>query len=144
MASTAHTPSEPPPSPTSSIASAAGLDRSGYMGRTSLICSALMSATAASGSATRGSRSLHRCSRSGRPFALCRSPPDEIREHVVEARPEPLDRVARSRKHSAVSGEACLEDVADDVERRAVRTRDDELREPGGRELVEGDLGLPG
>ena len=54
-----------------------------------------------------------------------------------------LDDVAVAREHDALRGELALEDVADRVERRVVRARDDELRERRRRERVERDLGLP-
>jgi hypothetical protein len=67
---------------------------------------------------------------------------EEVDEQVVEAR-DTLDRMACTRQERALRVQSILEHVADGLERGAVPTGDDELRERRCGQSVEGDLGLP-
>ena len=72
----------------------------------------------------------------------CTGPKDEVGQHTVEFGVA-LHGVAVAFEYDALCIELPLEHVADRIERRMMRARDDELRKRCRSERSERDLGLP-
>src|SRR5690606_24585963 len=65
----------------------------------------------------------------------------EVLQPPVEGVAHTGNAVARSRYHRAFGPQSAFEHIADEVERRVVRTGDDQTRERRPRQPLQGDAG---